>query len=393
MIRSFRDDTWPAAFFIALLLIHMPYMTKSGFAQSTETVYVGSMISSGRNRPSINLGQERLLDLCVMLHQRIALPEIRKRLDCSETDLSERLDKLIAEGLVKKESNGTFYPTLTVVTIDDAGRYFTVSEAIAKAGEKLIVDKLPAIKKGSATIPGLQKVPFDKVSLFVLSDVLLDNWQLQNIERDFVRSERPLHNGMRYYYSVFERPRAAVTSPFGIYGNWGTRWGTTSISDYGNRHLSGQTLVTLSDDNVVRLFGAHLSDSAQEIRTQLGARLVNAVRGDASTLTERERQGLSSLGLINGDSLNILLFREEETKALYDLAGLITKDLVQSLNSYRSQLETIYRDSPYAEEISFGEYLIFWYHFFYTAVTNRLIRSGYVRLPVSGGATYLTVEH
>jgi len=327
-----------------------------------------------------------------MLHQRIGLAEIRKRLDCSETELNERLDKLIAEGLVKRESDGTLYPTLTVITVDDARRYFTVSDEIAKVGERLIIKKLPAIKKAFATIPTLQKVPFDRVSLFVLSDVLLDNWQLQNIERDFLQAERPLHNGMRYYYSIFERPRVAVTSPFGIYGNWGTRWGTTSISDYGNRHLSGQTLVTLSDEDVVRLFGANPSDSAQEIRTQLGSRLVNAVRGDAPGLTERDRQGLSSLGLINGDKVNILLLRDEDTKSLSDVAGLITKDLVHLLNSQRSQLETVYRDSPYAREISFNEYLIFWYHFFYTAVTNKLIRSGHVRLPVSGGATYLTVE-
>ena len=97
-------------------------------------------------------------------------------------------------------------------------------------------------------------------------------------------------------------------------------------------------------------------------------------------------------GLISGDKLNILLFRDEDTNLLSDVAGLITKDLIQSLNSYRPQLETVYRNSPYAREISFNEYLIFWYHFSYTAVTNRLIRGGYIRLPASVGATYLTVE-
>ena len=47
-----------------------------------------------------------------------------------------------------------------------------------------------------------------------------------------------------------------------------------------------------------------------------------------------------------------------------------------------------YMNSRYAEEITFEEYLIWWYHFLYSEVTNQPERKGIISIPRTGITTY-----
>ena len=54
---------------------------------------------------------------------------------------------------------------------------------------------------------------------FILSDVLLYNWQINQVEEEYLKkNERPERHGKHYYYSIMENIKYPKGN-FGIYGN------------------------------------------------------------------------------------------------------------------------------------------------------------------------------
>lgn len=83
--------------------------------------------------------------------------------------------------------------------------------------------------------------------------------------------------------------------------------------------------------------------------------------------------------------LMILVFNNEEYRALHRIANLITVDLIRLFEDYRSMMVQAYHTSPFAKETSFEEYFIWYYHFLYTYVTEQLIGLNVIKLPPSNG--------
>lgn len=362
------------------------------WAQTPQTVFQGAMISSGRNRPSISLSKENLVKLCALLHNRVPFAELPDRLVVSNEELRHKLDLLVREGLAKQVSEDRFLPSCVVVNREDAQKYFQPDDRVIRAAARLIRKDLPEVKSRCEQIRSLADVPFKAMSFFVGSDVLLDNWQISNVERLFVKAERPLRSGGRYYYMIFEKPANQTAEPFGIYGNTGSQWGAVQIGLYGNDRFSGRTLLSIPDEQFGQVFGFDSSMDLKEARRQLAARLVEALQGHSGVLTMTERQALSRIGLIHGDQLQVLLLQGDDYKALDHVAEVVTNQLVALLEQNRGRLLATYRDSPYSEETSFNEYFMCWYHFFYTAVTNRLRDEGVIDVPANGTTTYLVAQ-
>ena len=67
---------------------------------------------------------------------------------------------------------------------------------------------------------------------------------------------------------------------------------------------------------------------------------------------------------------------------LSEIAGLITDELVALLEMHRGKLIRSYRRGGYAREVTFEEYAIWWYHFFYTGITDNLVLKGYITKPL-----------
>ena len=120
----------------------------------------------------------------------------------------------------------------------------------------------------------------------------------------------------------------------------------------------------------------------------LDALMRHAVESDYE-LEPQLKKGLHGLGLMQGDRVSIPLMLRGDYQDLGDLAALATEGLVALLEEHRGLLEGAYSQSVYADEITFGEYFIWWYHFFYSEVTNVLVESGHIHIPSSGVTTYI----
>lgn len=363
--------------------------TRTGFCATQETVFENKMISSGNNYPSLKI-TNRLTDICVALHRRKVLALIERDLGIPSAELRDSVDSLVTAGLVKGSRSGQFLPTFMVITLEDA-KWMVPPEDMVEAAGRLIADKLPDIRARAESIPAIRRAGFAQNAFLILSDVLLDNWQIDNVEREFLKAERPLRNGSRYYYAIFEKPAGQRSEAFGIYGNGGGTLGNVRLGVYGNQRYDGSTLL-LTKEEFARLF--ELAPE-EDVKTEAGALLEHMVayaRTGEDHLSARQRAGLGKLGLLEKGELRVTLFSGAEEGELGDVAALFTPALLGLLKRRRPAVESAHEHSRYGEEVTFNEFFMWWYHFYYSATTNWLAHNGLLEIPRSGNATYLIAD-
>lgn len=360
--RRFADDPDPhlnmhpkAAFTFAMLfacsaMTSLAAQTPEQFVTAAAEAiasrrYDVYQLSSGRNRPALNLDEDRGATLIVMLREGIPLPMIARALGWTESKTGQRVQALLDAGFIARDG-ARYRARIAVLSADAVARYMPVRREAVAAAAHVIADSMPFIRRSYARIPGFENIPFEDESLLILSDVLLDNWQIRNVERDFIRAARPVRVGGQYYLFVEEHVPWIVGEPFGLYGNTGSGSGNINVGLYGNARspsdlssMPPDSLLTLARDGHPRLPVLHATDN----------------------------------------------------QALDTLAAAMMPAIASILNAERPWLSDVYSQSPFAVETSFEEYLVFWYHVFYSAVTDRLMAEGFIRRPPSGNATYLVV--
>ncbi len=364
---------------------------RSGFCAKQETIFENKMISSGNNFPSLNIRANQLTEICVALHRRKAVASIERDLEISPAELRNRINSLVTAGLVKRSPAGQFLPTFMVVTLEDA-KWMAPPEEMVEATGRLIADRLPDIRARAESIPTIRRAGFSKNAFLILSNVLLDNWQIENVETEFLKAERPLRDGRRYYYAIFEKPASQRSEAFGIYGNGGGTMGKVRLGVYGKQRYDGSTLLFPSKEEFARMFEL---PAEADVKAEAGALLEHMVafaRTGEDHLSASQKAGLSKLGLFENGELRVSVFSGAEEKELGDVAALLTPALLGLLKRRRAGLQSAHERSPYREEVTFNEFFIWWYHFFYSATTDWLARKGLLEIPRSGNTTYLIAD-
>jgi hypothetical protein len=255
------------------------------------------MISSGNNYPDFNFSQNHLDRLIVSLHNKTSKDVFIKKYNWTSDDYNKSVDFLMTKGFVKKIDD-LLVPTCMVISKVNGEELFKSATPISGLIADSIISIFPYLKEKYLTTH-LSK---NSISFFILSNVLLDNWQINNIESSYIKTERPLRHGKNYYYAFLEGTDEN-TDPFGIYGNM--RFDRFSV--YGNNQ-----------------------------------RKVNVFKVS---------QNLKSIPLI--DSFDNRVFEEFADKFKGRLISILTKN-----NDYA--IET-YNKSGYSKEVNFQEFFIWWY--------------------------------
>ncbi len=86
------------------------------------------------------------------------------------------------------------------------------------------------------------------------------------------------------------------------------------------------------------------------------------------------------LGLYQNSQPVIPVFRSTDLSILNEIANTISKDLVLLFKENDKPLKEYFVSSGYSKEITYEEFFIWWYHFFYTKVTEELIKQGVIRI-------------
>lgn len=343
-------------------------------------VWEHRLVGSGDSRPDFDVETQLNTDVLVRLHKRERIASIE--------EIGARRE-LLRRGFVRDGVRGPA-PSVVVAGFEDARRWFAVSHQARHAGVNMIERHAPQVRERAMAMECLRRLGWERVSLFVMSNVLLDAWQIDAVERRWLRAERPLRSGGRYYYALLARRRRSERDAFGLYGDQFHNYGDIGFGLYGNRRLSSATLPRLDLDTLRIRFGVE-ADSARAAHEALTRRLAAAARGEVQ-LSVQEQAGFASLGLLTPAGVAIPVMREADYLALEGLAAIVRDDLVEVLDAERARLRAAYDSSPYAEETTFEEYLIWWYHFFFTEITNRLADRDVLRAPRGGVASYVVAE-
>ncbi len=195
------------------------------------------IISRGDNVPDFEPTKDSMHLLLIALHKDIAVPDFQAKMGFDREKMDAILRFLEAKNYLHRV-DGRLEPSIFIADADDGRRLFERALPIATEIADAIKASLPSIKDAFSRTDMAKGRPFDDWAFFVLSDVLLDNWQIDTVESEFLKaSTRPLRHGKHYYAALLEKnPK---NEPFGIYGN---QVGTISV--YGNNRWRVEAATT-----------------------------------------------------------------------------------------------------------------------------------------------------
>lgn len=283
---------------------------------------------SGYDGPKIDIRKDSLTQFLVALHYDIPMPEIESSLAWSAETTKENIEILIKNKLLTKK--GTYYqPAMGIITSERGNAMEEKAQQVAHEIADSIISRLPEIKRIHDESHISKRHDFRDLSLFYLSNVILDNFQIQQVEEKFLNQERPLRNGSRYYLAIVEDDKVRETEPYGIYGNRGLLWNDSiGISVFGNKRLKSNVGWDNYQDKNIHVFDAHDTE------------LISSTMPEAFLPT-----------------------------------------LLDVLNRNKPHFEDIYRELNFENEITFEEFFIFWYHWIYTETTDILVEKDIIWLP------------
>lgn len=184
-------------------------------------------ISSGNNFPDFNIKKDNRNLFLVALHNNIPVKDFQSKVQFSDSKMDSMIHLLESKSWLHK-INGEYKPTVFVVTKEDGDKLYNYATPISQKIAERIKEELPEITKEFLATEISKTQNFEEWSFLILSNVLLDNWQINNVENQFLgKSARPTRHGKNYYASIVEE--TTDREGFGIYGN---QYGKISV--YGN---------------------------------------------------------------------------------------------------------------------------------------------------------------
>ncbi|RXQ95823.1 hypothetical protein EO244_05810 [Ancylomarina salipaludis] len=295
-------------------------------------------ISRGDNNPNRIVYEDDVDALMVSLFYGKTLKEINRVLGWDDSKMTETTNLLIENGMLS-EKNGVYTPTVFVLPLKEGLALMEESNSIAKEIADGMIAQLGRFKALHDKMDISKQYSFHDLSFFYLSDIVLDMGQIRDVERLYLKKERPLRNGKQYYFSIMEKDTTRGEEALGIYGNQGlVNNDSIYIGVYGNTRFQ---------------------------------------KADWDDYKNKEMYCFSK------NDFNIL-FNEFNKQFLPTLIDILEKN--------RAEFQKLYIDYGYSGKISFEEFFIWYYHLIYTEATNQLIKKGVIKKPESG-VLYYQLKH
>jgi hypothetical protein len=301
----------------------------SGFGQNKAIDEIFSkkiehgLISRGNNFPDFDPKKDSADLFLFSLHKKIPVSEFKKKANYDDSQIDQIVTRLISKGwLVNHDYQ--LKPTVFIADKVDGNKLYKKAEPIAKEISQSIKKIAPAIRKEFNKTEISKKDKFEKWSFLILSNVLLDSWQIDYVEREYLKkSNRPARHGKNYYYKISESTSESIES-FGIYGNQYQTIKGRNVSIYGNNRIK---------------------------------------------LNVEQSENFIS---------------KSDNKIFGNMAKMYLPKLLQILINYKPYSFKVYDQLGYKNEITYEEFFIWWYHFIYTKATDQMNRKNVLVIPKSG---------
>jgi predicted transcriptional regulator len=286
-----------------------------------------SLISRGDNFAGFDPTKDSADLFLFTLHKKISIAEFKQKTKFDDSKVQRIVDKLMSKDWLIKV-NDQYKPTVFIADSIDGKRLFEKAEPVAEDIARSIASITNVIKKEFKKTQISKTDNFQNWSFLILSDVLLDSWQIDFVERDFLKKDnRPERHGKYYYYKISENNDPRRES-FGIYGNQVQKINDRYVSVYGNNRT-----------------GLNIEKSSNFVS-------------------------------------------KSDNKIFEQIAEMYLPHLLRILNKHKAYSLKVYEETGYKNEIAFEEFYIWWYHFIYTIATDKLNSRNVLIIPRSGNFDY-----
>lgn len=285
------------------------------------------LISKDDNFPDFIPQKDSVDYFLFSLHENIPLADFKQKTNFSDRKIDE-IEKLLKSKNWLHDIDNTTKPSIFIATQKDGEILYEYALPLANSIVNEIEKELPSIKTAFKKTEIFKKQNFEEWSFLILSNVLLDSWQIDDVEKEYLKKEnRPQRHGKNYYYSLMEN-KATNREVFGIYGNQYEEKGNITINIYGNNRI-----------------GITLDNSTNKIS-------------------------------------------KSDNEILKEIAANFKPKLIAIFNKETAYIKNTYKITGYENEISFEEFFIWWYHFIYTKATDIMNDKGLLTIPNSGNFVY-----
>jgi len=327
-----------ALLFIIFTGICFPQTSDQNLERIFRCTYLGYIISKGDNRPDFDRKKDNIDRFLVSIFNHVPVEDFMKKAGWTPEMYDAMVRLLTEKGWLKREGD-KLCPTVFIASGEGGRQLYDYAGPIAVAIAQSIEGSVPSIREKFRAIRPDSPQSFEDLSFLILSDVLLDNWQLMEMESAFLKQEnRPERHGKFYYASLMESSETGY-EPFGIYGNQSGR-----INDSTWLNIYGNNRITANRDLANRQF----CDSVLA---------------------------------------NSLILTTDLHKFFDEISADFHPKLMKILEENREYSMSVFNKTGYSDQIRFEEFFIWWYHFIYTSATNILAEKGLIKIP-SGSNFY-----
>ncbi len=292
-----------------------------------EKKFEHSLISRGNNFPDLRPSKDSMDLFLIALHENIPISDFKKKTKFTNEKIS-KIEKFLETKSWLHFVENKPKSSVFIAIQKDGEKLFKSSIPIVNEIVSEIQKELPIIKQKFNKTEISKTQDFKKWSFVILSNVLLDSWQIDNVEKEYLKKElRPKRNGKNYYYSIMEN-KEENRETFGIYGNQDEEIDGKTISIYGNNRI-----------------GISLKASENKIS-------------------------------------------KFDNEIFTTIANNFKPKLIDILNEKDDYIRKIYKETGYQKEITFEEFFIWWYHFIYTKATDIMNENGMLTIPENGNFEY-----
>ncbi|MBX3006520.1 MAG: hypothetical protein KF816_00695 [Melioribacteraceae bacterium] len=272
---------------------------------------------------NIDIREKDYQSILVLLHEKFKINEIKEKLKIKDDRMDLLINDLYSNGLIKLNENKEYIPTCFVITESDITH---LQSFVQKTGEEMsgiAIDRLEIIKKEYTNTDLARNHSFENASLFVLGNVVHGNFQLKNVEEQFLKAEAPKRGSEKSYVSIIQKNNLDENFLFNLY---------TQKENF-------------IDLKVVYTFG---NDPWKK--------------------------------KVNDSNLKIepLLISKKDQEIFNSLADLIFEDISNYLERIKPLMVKLYLNSNYKEETSFREFSMWIYQLLATSSINSLFQKKYI---------------
>lgn len=317
---------------IFILLISSCNIIKSQSIDSViKSTFEIKQISRGNNMPKIDITNDSMHIFLTALHYNIPVEKITDKLNWDDATTRKNIDLLTKNKLLKNRNN-KFIPALCILTLKRGDLLTDKCTLLSIEIADSIKSQLNKIKKLHDNTDISKTYSFHDLSFFYLSNILLDNGQINNVEREFLGKERPLRNGSKYYLAILEKEKDSIVEPYGIYGN---------------------QILLRNDTAIIAVYG--------NTRTRLNVGWQDYRHKTVHSFSK--------------DDFNIVV---------KEMPNSFLPTFIKILNTKKEYFEQVYKELEFDRETSFEEFFIWWYHIIYTEATDILIEQNLIKSPEKG---------